>query len=170
MSRGSKLGLLLSWLALTSAAASAQVMGGVVVEPGREPAPISPSLLMWVGQVKVLHEHATVERDGREMIVRPGMQLRQHDVLTTGATGSVGIVFNDNSTLAIGPNSQITIQRFAFDTTTHQGYFDTHVRRGTVAVQPGHIARRAPEAMRIITPASELRSRAAQYLVSVKGE
>lgn len=170
MSHGLKLWLLLPWLTLASAATSAQVMGGVVVDPGREPAPISPSLLLWVGQVKVLHDRATVARDGQELMVRPGMQLRQHDVVTTDAAGSVGIVFNDNSTLAIGPNSQITIQRFAFDTTTHQGYFDTHVRRGTVAVQPGHIARRAPEAMRVITPASELRSRAAQYLVSVKGE
>lgn len=157
-------------LALAGAGASAQVMGGVVVEPGREPAPVSSSLAMWVGQVKVLKEIATVERDGQKLPVRLGMRLRQHDVLTTNATASVGIVFNDNSTLTIGPNTQIEIQRFAFDTTTYEGYFDTHVRRGTVAVQPGHIASNAPEAMRVTTPAAVMRSRAAQYLVSVKGE
>jgi hypothetical protein len=161
---------LLPCLALASAGAFAQVTGGVVVAPGHEPVPISSSLEMWVGQVKVLKDMATVERDGQQLPVRLGMRLRQHDVLTTAATGSVGIVFNDNSTLSIGADTQIVIERFAFDTTTHAGYFDTHVRRGTVAVQPGHIARNAPEAMRVITPAAELRSRAAQYLVNVKGD
>jgi len=52
----------------------------------------------------------------------------------SAAQAAVGIVFNDNSTLAVGPGTQIVIQRFAFDTTTHQGYFETRVQRGTVAV------------------------------------
>lgn len=162
--------LLFPWVALASVGATAQIMGGVPVAPDRLPAAVSPSLEMWVGQVKVVKEIATIERDGQRLPVRLGMRLRQHDVLTTGATASVGIVFNDNSTLAIGPNTQIEIQRFAFDTTTHQGYFDTHVRRGTVAVQTGQIARNAPDAMRVTTPAAEMRGRAARYLVNVRGE
>lgn len=153
-----------------SPAVDAQTMGGVVVDPAQEPLPVSSSLYAWVGQVKVLRSQAWVVRDDRRLPVEVGMRLRQHDILETGLAGAVGVSFDDNSTLSIGPNTQIVIQRFAFDTTTHQGAFDARIHRGTVAVQPGYIARREPEAMRISTPAAVLRSRAGGYLVSVKGD
>lgn len=156
--------------ALASSPAFGQVTGGVVVDPDREPTPISSSLYQWVAQVKVLRDQAWVERDGQKQLVTVGMRLRQHDILETGLTGAVGIMFNDNSTLSLGPRTHITIQHFAFDTTTYQGALDTRIQRGTVAVQPGQIASNAPEAMRITTPAAVVRSRAARYVVNVRGE
>jgi hypothetical protein len=156
----------LGWMPVSQA----QIMGGVEVDPAKEPQPVSAGLNPWVAQVKVLRSQAWVERDGRRLLVEVGMRLRQQDVLETGLAGAVGITFDDNSTLSVGPNTHIVIQRFAFDTTTHQGAFDARVQRGTVAVQPGYIARREPEAMRISTPAATLRSRAGGYLVSVEGD
>jgi hypothetical protein len=156
--------------ALVSNVALAQVTGGVVVDPAREPTPVSSSLYQWVAQIKVLRDQAWIERDGRRLLATVGMRLRQHDVLETGLTGAVGIMFNDNSTLSLGPRTHITIQHFAFDTTTYQGSLDARVQRGTVAVQPGQIASNEPEAMRISTPAAVVRSRAARYVVNVRGE
>jgi hypothetical protein len=156
--------------ALFGTAAQAQIMGGVVVDPAREPTPVSSSLYPWVAQVKVVREQAWVERDGRRLLATIGMPLRQHDIVETGLAGAVGIMFNDNSTLSLGPRTQIAIQHFAFDTTTYQGSLDARIKRGTVAVQPGRIANNEPESMRISTPAAVLRSRAARYVVNVKGE
>lgn len=155
---------------LAAGDAAAQATGGVAVDPARELQPVSSSLGIWVGQVKVLHGLAHVDREARRHIVTVGMQLKENDVLTTVLGGSVGVLFNDNSTIAIGPNTQIVIHRFAFDTTTHQGYLDARIQRGTAAVQPGRIAQNSPEAMRVSTPAAVLRSRAAAYVVSVKGD
>ncbi len=148
----------------------AQMMGGVAVDPSREPTPVSASLMPWVAQVKVMRDQAWVERDGRRLLANVGMKLRQQDVLETGLTGSVGIMFNDNSTMSLGPRTHVTIQQFAFNTTTYQGSLDARVNRGTVAVQPGQIASASPEAMRISTPASVLRARAGRYVVNVKGD
>lgn len=150
---------------------SAQIMGGVQKAAPGDEKPVSSSLApYWVGQVKVLRGRASVVRDGIRQEALVGTTLKQGDVLNTEASGSVGITFNDNTTLSAGPNSHVVIQRFSFDTTTYQGNFEANVVRGTVAVQPGHIARNAPNAMRINTPASELRGHAAAYVVGVSGD
>lgn len=170
MFRAKQCGVLLCSV-LYACGLGAQTMGGVVVDPQRAPQPVSPSLGIWVGQIKVLSGRAFVDRAGdRRLEATVGMRLKENDVVTTVLGGSVGILFDDNSTLALGPDTQIVIHRFAFNTTTHQGYFDTRIQRGTLAVQPGRIARHAPEAMRVSTPASVLRSKAAAYLVSVEGD
>jgi len=77
----------LAWMPLSQA----QIMGGVEVDPAREPQPVSPGLNPWVAQVKVLRSQAWVERDGRRLLVEVGMRLRQQDVLETGLAGAVGI-------------------------------------------------------------------------------
>lgn len=169
MAKLAGIGLMLLTL-LGSASASAQISGGIEKAAGGEEKPVSSSLGMWVAQVKAMKGQAAVERDGKRMPVAVGMRLKQSDVLTTTTGGAVGVTFNDNSTLSIGSNTQIVIQRFAFDTTTHLGFFDTRVQRGTVAVQPGQIARQSPDAMRVITRTAELRGHAAAYVVNVSGE
>jgi hypothetical protein len=159
------------WLlpcALVTNTALAQVMGGVAVDRTREPLPISSSLYQWVAQVKVLRDQAWIERDGRRQLVTMGMRLREHDVLETGLTGAVGLMFNDNSTLSLGPRTHLTIQHFAFDTTTYQGALEARIQRGTLAVQPGQIASVEPDAMRISTPAAVVRSRSSRYIVNVR--
>jgi hypothetical protein len=161
------------WLlpcALACGGALAQVTGGVVVDPNREPGPVSSSLFAWVAQIKVLHDQVWVDRDGTRLHATVGMRLRQHDIVETGLTGGVGIMFNDNSTLSLGPRTHIEIQRFAFDTTTHQGSLDARIQRGTMAVQPGRIAGHQPDAMRISTPGAVMRANAGRYLVNVKGD
>lgn len=163
-----KLALLLG-IGLVAGSAFSQVSGGIAkAAPGSEQA-VSSSLQPWAAQVKIMRGQPIVERDGQMLNVSVGMRLKPLDILTTPANAAVGMTFNDNSTLSVGPNSAIVIQRFIFDTTTHQGYFDTQVKRGTVAVQPGQIARKSPEAMRVRTQTAELRGEAANYLVSVPG-
>ena len=58
----------------------------------------------------------------------PSIQAR--DTVKTGADGSVGITFHDNSLLSAGPNSELVIERFVFDSTTHKGEFDTRAEEG----------------------------------------
>jgi hypothetical protein len=150
--------------------AGAQVSGGVERAAPGDAVPVASSLAAWVAQIKTVRDLAWVERDGRRLAAGVGMRLRESDLLVTSPAGAVGITFNDNSTLAIGPDTRIVIQRFAFNTTTYQGVFETRITRGTVAVQPGQIARQSPDSMRVFTPAAELRGHAAGYVVSVSGD
>jgi hypothetical protein len=58
----------------------------------------------------------------------------------------------------------LVVDRFAFDPTTHAGAFETTLRRGTLAVVSGKIARQTPEAMKVRTPAAVLGVRGTDFL------
>ena len=54
-----------------------------------------------------------------------------------------------------GPNSVLAIDRYSFDSTTHDGQFDASLKRGTLAVVSGRMVKQSPESMRVRTPSSD---------------
>ena len=95
-----------------------------------------------------------------------GLLLEAADVLKTGADGSVGITMRDNSLLSAGPNSILALERFEFDATTSQGRFDAQLKRGTLAVISGRIAKQSPQAMTVRTTSAVLAVRGTEFVVS----
>ena len=118
-----------------------------------------------VGQIKVAKGAVHLERDGQKIPAAVGAKVRQADVIVTGPGGSVGIVFLDASLVSAGPNSALAIDRFTFDSTTNQGAFDTSLKKGTLAVVSGKIAKQSPDAMRVKTPTAILGARGTEFLV-----
>jgi hypothetical protein len=127
----------------------------------------APSYASDVGQIKNLRGTVHVERDGQRLAAAPGMGVKQSDVLVTGADGSVGVTFLDNSLLSIGPGSALAIDRYSFDTTTHDGQFDASLKRGTLAVVSGRMVKRSPESMRVHTPSAIMGVRGTEFVVKV---
>jgi hypothetical protein len=119
-----------------------------------------------IGQIKTSKGQVSVERKGQAMPGEVGMRLEAADTLKTGADGSVGITMRDNSLLSAGPNSILSLERFEFDSTTHQGRFDTQLQRGTLAVVSGRIAKQSPQAMTVRTPSAQLGVRGTDFVVS----
>jgi hypothetical protein len=117
------------------------------------------------GHVKVARGTVQIERGGQRLPVAVGAAVQAGDVVTTGADGSVGITFLDSSLLSAGPNSVLAIDRFAFDTTTHQGAFETSLQKGTLAVVSGKLAKASPDSMKVKTPAAVLGVRGTEFLV-----
>jgi len=120
-----------------------------------------------IGRVKVARGSVTIERTGGSLPATLGMTLQEGDVVVTGRDGSAGVTFNDDSLLAIGPDSALAIDRFVFDTTTHAGRFDTSLRRGTLSAVSGKIARQSPDAMKVRTPSTILGVRGTEFVVHV---
>ena len=118
-----------------------------------------------VGRIKVTRGAVHLERGGQPLPAPVGAEVRQADVVVTGADGSVGIVFLDASLLSAGPRTSLAIDRFAFDSTTNQGRFDTSLKKGTLAVVSGKIAKQSPGAMRVTTPAAILGVRGTELVV-----
>ena len=120
-----------------------------------------------VGQIKVAQGSVTVDRKGQMLPGQVGLLLEADDVLRTGADGSVGITMRDNSLLSAGPNSILSLERFEFDPATSTGRFDAQLRRGTLAVISGRIAKKSPQAMTVRTPSAVLGVRGTEFVVSV---
>jgi len=117
------------------------------------------------GQIKVSKGSAQIERSGQKLPASVGHVVQQGDVVITGSDGSVGITFRDNSLVSIGPDSVLAIDRFVFNSTTHQGNFDSTLKQGTLAVVSGKLAKQSPEAMKVKTPAAILGVRGTEFLV-----
>ncbi len=128
---------------------------------------VAAPALAEVGQIKIARGSVTVDRKGQAMPGQVGMLLEAEDVLRTGADGSVGITMRDNSLLSAGPNSILALERFEFDPTTSEGRFDTQLKRGTLAVISGRIAKKSPQAMTVKTPSAVLGVRGTEFAVSV---
>jgi hypothetical protein len=119
------------------------------------------------GQVKTAAGTVYLERGGKRLPVSVGTAVQQSDTLVTGADGSAGITFTDNSLLSVGPNSVLEIQKYVFDTTTHAGQFDASLKKGTLAVISGKMVKQSPEAMRVRTPSSIMGVRGTEFAVKV---
>jgi len=121
-----------------------------------------------IGQIKVAKGDVAIERDGQSIPGAVGARLQAADVVRTGTDGSVGITMSDNSLLSAGPNSILSLDRYAFDDITSQGQFDTSVRKGSVSIVSGRIAKQSPDAMTVRTPTAILGVRGTEFAVSVE--
>ena len=117
------------------------------------------------GMIKIVRGTAHVEREGKKTPAVVGMKVREADVVSTGADGTMGITFGDSSLLSIGPNSSMSIDRYAFDTTTHQGALETSLKAGTLAAVSGKIAKQSPNSMKVRTPTAVLGVRGTEFVV-----
>lgn len=126
----------------------------------------STAMATTVGQVKTTRGTVFIERAGQQLPARVGAAIEATDVLRTGKDGSAGITFIDNSRMALGPGSVLAIDRFEFDARTHEGHFDTTLRRGTLSAVSGKLARQSPKAMTVRTRSTILAVRGTEFLVS----
>ena len=68
-----------------------------------------------VGQVADVVQNATVERGGQRRYLQQGQAVALGDIITTGATGQVQIIFQDQTRIAMSANSRLVIEDILFD-------------------------------------------------------
>lgn len=122
-----------------------------------------------IGQVKVTSGAVHIQRGAERLPATVGARVRVSDSVLTGSDGSVGITFTDNTLLSAGPNSVLVLERYAFNSTTHDGKFDARLDRGSLAVVSGKIAKQSPDAMVVKTPSTLLGVRGTEFLVKIEG-
>lgn len=117
------------------------------------------------GMVKTARGTVSIERNGQKIPVVVGGLVESGDRIVTAADGAVGITLRDNTLLTAGPNATLDLKKFAFNSTTHAGAIDASVRRGTLSVISGKIAKANPDGMVVSTPSVTLGVRGTEFLV-----
>lgn len=120
-----------------------------------------------VAQIKTARGTVHLEREGQRIVAAPGMSLRASDTLVTGADGAVGVTFLDNTMVSAGPSTVFQIERYRFNSTTHDGQFDAALKKGSLAVVSGKMVKHTPGSMRVRTPSSVMGVRGTEFLVRV---
>lgn len=118
-----------------------------------------------IGLIKVASGEVSVQRQEQVLTATVGMPVLQTDVILTGPDSATGVSFRDNTLLSLGPNSRLALDVFRFDTTTHQGAFESTLSRGRMAVVSGKIAKQQLDAMKVRTPTALLGVRGTEFLV-----
>jgi hypothetical protein len=117
------------------------------------------------GTVKTSRGQVALERSGQKLGAPVGTRVFASDRVVTGADGSVGITLRDNTILSAGPNSTVDLNKFAFNSTTHAGTIDASVKRGTLSVTSGKIAKASPESVSFSAPGMTLGVRGTTFII-----
>src|SRR5690348_7955114 len=120
-----------------------------------------------IGQVKKVIGEVTILRSSERLAARVGDMVYAKDVMETGPDGGIGITFTDNTVFSAGPNSQLALDEFQFDSNNFRGSMLADMRRGTLAAVSGDIAHSSPGAMKVKTPTAVLGVRGTTFAVQV---
>jgi len=127
----------------------------------------APAFAADVGLVKVSKGSVQIQRGSEKLPAPVGAAIQPSDVIVTGADGSAGVTFSDNSLVSVGPNSVFAIDKYSFDSTTHQGEFLGNLHHGRLAAISGKMVKQSPESMKIRTPSAIMGVRGTEFVVEV---
>ncbi len=130
----------------------------------------TPAVAREIGQIKKAKGTVEVERTGKRLPAAAGMKVQAADTIRTGKDGAVGVTLTDDTMLSAGPGSVLTLSRYAFDATTHQGILEANMGRGTLSMVSGKLAKQSPNAVWVSTPDTIIGVRGTEFFVSVEGD
>ena len=119
------------------------------------------------GRIKVVSGEAVVVRDGATIPAHGGVTVYASDSLRTGNDGRVGVTLADDTQVSIGPRSEVRLDSFVYEPTQGQLGLVLQFIRGTAAYVSGRIAKLAPDAVRLETPAAIVGVRGTTVAVQV---
>ncbi len=111
------------------------------------------------GQVSATH------LDGSVVELSVGAPISQGDVLITGPKSTIGLVFLDNSSFAIGEDARIIMDKLVYDPESGKGASAFTLLQGVLAFVSGDIAHNNPGQMTLRTPIANMAIRGTEGLL-----
>ena len=103
--------------------------------------------------------------DANERILRIGIDVQANELVTTAATDRAHLVFLDGSSLTVGPNARVVIDRFVYDPASNSGDLAINASRGVLRLVGGRISKQKP--IVITTPSSTIGVRGGITILTV---
>ncbi len=120
-----------------------------------------------VAVVKTAQGSPVLVRGAQTLPAIEGGRVMAGDVLRTGPGGSLGLIFKDDTILALGPSSEVVMTEFLFVPADKKLSFVARVVRGTASFVTGAIGKLSPQSVRIQTPKAVIGIRGTHILVKV---
>lgn len=121
-----------------------------------------------IGQIKTATGEAFIVRGGTRLPAKIGDPIYENDAIETGTAGSaIGLTFIDNTVFSTGPETQVALSQFRFDSSNSRGEMLADVKKGSLSVVSGDITHSTPGAMKIKTPTAILGVSGTTFAVKV---
>lgn len=89
-----------------------------------------------------------------ERVLRVGVDVQANELITTSATDRAHLMFLDGTSLSVGPNAQLTIDKFVYDPATKTGDLAINASKGVFRLVGGKISK--TNAISVTTPSSTI--------------
>lgn len=120
------------------------------------------------GRIDRLAGTAVILRAGKQVPLKAGDTVLETDVLRTGPDGRIGVTLKDDTRLSLGPASEVRLDKFLYSPAEGKIGLALRVVRGLVAYASGRIAKLAPDAVRLETPAAIVGVRGTTLVIQVE--
>ena len=117
-----------------------------------------------IGVVTGLNGSATVTRDGSKVAVNLGMKLQEKDMVKTLGNAKVQIIFEDETIITIGKNSEFSIEEYLFDE-IEEPSLEFGLLRGAMRTITGKIGKIAPEKFAVKTKTATIGIRGTNFTI-----
>lgn len=119
------------------------------------------------GSIRTMKGPASIVRQAKVILAKSGEKIFEGDILRSGADGSLGVIFKDDTLLSLGPTSELVIDKFLFAPAQGRLSFVARLLRGTAVYLSGIIAKLSPESVRFETPVASVGMRGTKFAVKV---
>ena len=106
------------------------------------------------GRIKVVTGAAFIVRGNDSSVAHPGEAIFASDSLRTGPDGTLGVTLKDDTRLSLGPSSEVRVERYVYSPDTSALGMVLSFVRGVATYVSGHMAKLAPDSIRLETPAA----------------
>jgi len=120
------------------------------------------------GKVKVATGSAFIVRGSETLPARPGDVILVSDALQTGVDGALGVTLQDDTRLSLGPSSEVLVERYVFAPDDSALGMVLKFVRGVATYVSGRMAKLAPDAIRLETPAAIVGVRGTSLAIRVE--
>lgn len=121
-----------------------------------------------VGYIMKVQGEATLTSRGQTIEARVGQAVIRGATLRTGTDGAMGVTLSDNTVMSFGPDSEFTLDEYAFEPAQEDLRLSARITRGTLNFISGVIAKLKPEAVELKTPTGTIGVRGTHFLVKVR--
>lgn len=121
-----------------------------------------------IGHIQNLDGAVTIKRGNTTLAGATGTPLLRGDLIRTGKPGAVGIVLTDDTTVSLGPGSELALNEYAFDPNNGKFALAIKMLKGTFSYITGQIGKLAPDTVKVRTPDATIATRGTKLLIEVK--
>lgn len=118
-----------------------------------------------VGIVKNVSGEATITHaDKSKSVAKVGDKFFEKDTIVTARGAKIGLIFNDNTLISVGSNSEFIVKEYVFKP-GEKSSFVSRLNKGTLACATGLIAKMNPESMKMESKTATIGIRGTYFVV-----
>jgi hypothetical protein len=122
----------------------------------------------FAGTIQSVSGKVDIRRESTLYPAWQGFQLMNKDIVITGPEGFAGLLFNDDTVITMGPESEFKIDTYIFEPQDQAYYFLFYMEKGSMIYNSGKIGKLSPQSVHLATPTAVVGIRGTRFIVDLK--